>query len=150
MAKNTIFAGGISDVDRALVEEAKSGVSILPGSFMLRTAGLFTNVTVNGEGGAMYIADLNTMKQGGTEDAWVTGDSVKGFYPRAGEQYNVRSAVANYTAVDTPLTVNALGQVRPALTDGTEEVIAYVQEIINVTVAGTLVRVRMANFGRAS
>jgi len=151
MAKNTIFAGGISNVDRPLVEEATCSAAVLPGRFMLRTSGQFVAVTTNGEGGALYIADLNTMKQGGIADTWTSGDTVKGFYPRAGELYNARvAATQNITALDTALAVNAAGQLRIALTDGTEEIVAYAQEVVNVTAADTLVLVRIANFGRAS
>lgn len=149
MAKNTVWAGTIEN--RPLKEECKTAVAtILPGHMLNKTAGLFVPTATNGEAGALYIADLNTPKHGGVNDLWASGDSVGAFYPRAGELYNVRSAVANYTALDTPLTVNASGQVRIALTDGTEEIVAYVQEVVNVTVADTLVRVRMANYGRAS
>lgn len=149
MAKNTVWAGTIGN--RPLKEECKTAVAtILPGHMLNKTAGLFVPTATNGEAGALYIADLNTPKQGGVNDLWASGDSVGAFYPCAGELYNVRSAVANYTALDTPLTVNASGQVRIALTDGTEEIVAYVQEVVNVTVADTLVRVRMANYGRAS
>lgn len=149
MAKNTVWAGTIEN--RPLKDECKTAVAtIKPGHMLNKTAGLFVPTATSGEAAALYIADLNTSKQGGVDELWASGDSVGAFYPRAGELFNVRSAVANYTALDTPLTVNALGQVRIALTDGTEEIIAYVQEVINVTVADTLVRVRMANYGRAS
>lgn len=149
MAKNTVWAGTIEN--RPLKDECKTAVAtIKPGHALNKTAGLFVLTATSGEAGALYIADLNTPKQGGVDDLWASGDSVGAFYPRAGELYNVRSAVANYTALDTPLTVNATGQFRIALTDGTEEIVAYAQEIVNVTVADTLIRVRMANYGRAS
>ena len=150
MAKNTVWAGTIEN--RPLKEECKTAVgTILPGHMLNKTAGLFVPTATNGEAGALYIADLNTPKQGGVDDLWASGDSVGAFYPRAGELYHVRcAATQNITALDTPLTVNASGQVRIALTDGTEEIVAYAQEVINVTAANTLIRVRMANYGRAS
>ncbi len=149
MAKNTIFVGSIEHTPT--VVETKTAVgTILPGHLLNRTAGLFVPTATDGEANALYIADINTMKQGGVDDLWTSGDSVKAFYPVPGDVFHVRSAVANYTALDTPLTVNASGQVRIALTNGTEEIVAYVDEVINVTVANTLVRVRMANYGRAS
>lgn len=149
MAKNTVFAGSV-DHQPTIVEARASTGTIKPGHLLNRVSGQFALTATNGESGALYIADLNSMKQGGIDDAYTSGDTVKAFYPKAGELYHVRSAVANYTAVDTPLTVNAAGQVRVALTDGTEEIVAYVDEVINVTVADSLVRVRMANYGRAS
>lgn len=149
MAKNTIFVGCI-ERQPTVVESKTSVGTIKPGHLLNRSSGSFVLTATDGEANALYIADLNTMKQGGTEDLWASGDTVKAFYPAPGELYHVRSAIANYTAVDTPLTVNAAGQVRVALTNGTEEIVAYVDEVINVTVADTLVRVRMANYGRAS
>jgi hypothetical protein len=150
MAKNTVWVGTLEN--RPLKEEAKTAVgTILPGHALNRTAGLFVPTATNGEAGALYIADLNTPRQGGIDDLWTSGDSVGAFYPRAGELYHVRcAATQNITALDTPLTVNASGQFRIALTDGTEEIVAYAQEVINVSTANTLIRVRMANYGRAS
>lgn len=150
MAKNTIFAGGV-DTNRPIVDEAVCGAIILPGKAMLKSSGSFTLSTVNGEGGAMYIAAENSMKQGTVDDTYASGETVKAFYPRPGEMYNVRVATGNnITAKDTPLTVNAAGRFRIALTDGTEEVLAYADEVVNVAADDVLVRVRWANAGRAS
>jgi hypothetical protein len=146
MPKNTVFAGSVEH-QPTIVEARAAAGNIRPGQLVTRTAGQFA-LTANAQPGALYIADLNSMRQGGIDELYASGDTVKAFYPKAGELFHVRSAVANYTAVDTPLTCNAAGQVRIALTNGTEEIVAYVDEVINVTVADSLVRVRMANYSR--
>lgn len=82
---------------------------------------------------------------GGDIDTLATvGDTGFGIAVRSGEFVNIRSAIANYTSKGVALASNGAGLVAIAATDGTEQILFYTDEIVNVTGAGTLIRVRKA------
>jgi hypothetical protein len=146
MAKNVIYAGPAGQC--AQKAEALAGAAdLLPGMVMEKTAGAFTKHDEAGQGGAVYFANVDFVKQGGVDDLYTNGDTVQAFNPVAGEFYNLLVATGqNITAVDTPLTSNGAGLLRIAATDGSEEVLCYSEEIVN-TAATTSVLVRVAQFG---
>lgn len=152
MAKNTVFAGDIRQRHTSVTEALATPATIKPGHILAKSAGNFILHNVADQGGSLYIADLNTNKQGGMEDTYAAGDTVRAFYPTAGELYHVRVAASqNITAVETPLTSNGDGTLKIASgAAGTQEVFAYADEIINTGASVALVRVRMANYMRSA
>lgn len=146
MAKNIIYAAPIGKQPQ--VAEALAGAAgILPGAVLIKVAGEFVNHNAVGQGGAVYIANINTLAQKGTEDAYANENTVFAFSPAATEQFNVRVAAGNnITALDTALSSDGAGALKIAATDGSEVVLAYAKEVNNFTAAG-LCRVEIASFG---
>jgi hypothetical protein len=83
--------------------------------------------------------------RGGDIDTKATvGDTGEGIKLRSGEFANVRvAATQNITTTGTPLTSNGDGTFKIGV-PGTDDILVYAEEIINVTVAGTLVLVSKA------
>ncbi len=152
MAKNTVFAGDVLNDRPKLVEALATPGTIKPGHILARSAGNFILHNVADQGGSLYIADLDVNKQGGMETLYPAGDTVRAFYPVPGELYHVRVAASqNITAIETALTSNGDGTLKIASgAAGTQEVVAYADEIINTGGAVALVRVRIANFMRSA
>ena len=153
MPKNTVFAGDLHKAANVHHTEAlATPATIKPGHILLKASGKYVLHNVAGQGQSLYIANLNAPKQAGMEDAYAANDTVQAFYPTAGELYNLRVAASqNITALETALTSNGDGTLKIASgAAGTEEVLAYADEIVNTGGAVTLVRVRIANFMRSA
>lgn len=148
MAKNTVFVARATDNTPPESEALAGAAGILPGMLLIKSAGEFIQHNVAGEGGMAYIANMNASVQGQINDAYADGETVNAYEPRPHDYYHVRIAVGqNITAKDTPLTSNGDGYLRVALTNGTEEVIAYADEIADFTSESGLLRVKIGNFG---
>jgi len=141
--KRLIFSGAMTLPAReanALDSDIKPGMSV---------AFAATGVDKNAEastvfGTPLYIADKAMLSAGTVDDTYATGANVIARQLASGECANVRVAVANLTKQGMGLTSNGDGTMKNAATDGTDYITCYSDEIINVTVAGTLVRVRGA------
>ena len=149
MAKNKIYLGPADAANcHALRVEGLADDAILPGTLVKRTAtGLatsdkaatvFNSETIIAEEYGAYV-DL------GVDDTYTVGDTALAVDVRSGEFVNVRVATGqNITTKGTALSSNGDGQFKIAATDGTEQVLLYADEIINVTVNNTLVKARKA------
>lgn len=149
--KNLIFSADASVV-RPVVEEAKvaSGETILPGHIVLKSSGEYINHDSAGNGGKLYVADLNYLEQKNVDEALTVGDTVQAFSPRPGEEYNVMVAASqDITAVDTGLTSNGDGTLKIATVTGAtpDVVLFYADEVINTGGSTALVRCKVANYG---
>jgi hypothetical protein len=149
--KNVIFSADASVV-RPVVEEAiiASGETVLPGHILLKSAGEFISHDAEGNGGKIYIADINYLEQKNVDDALTVGDTVQAFSPRPGEEYNVVVAASqNITALDVGLSSNGDGTLKIAVVTGAtpDVVLFYSDEVINTGGATALVRCKVANYG---
>lgn len=139
---NVIFRGSVETV-KPVQTEALTAASTLPGTLLFKNAGVFTAFNTDGAGAGveLYVADLNTLKQGGVSDAWAAGDTAVAFEPRKGERYNMLVATGQtISAVDTPLAADGAGLLRVGVV-GTDDIICYSDQIIT-TSATTLVAVK--------
>lgn len=149
--KNVIFSAD-AQVVRPVVEEAKvaSGQTILPGHVVVKSSGEFANHSSEGNGGKIYIADLNYLEQKNVDEELTVGDTVYAFSPRPGEEYNVVVAAGNdITAADTALASNGDGTLKIATVTGAtpDVVLFYSDEVINTGASAGLVRCKVANYG---
>jgi hypothetical protein len=146
MAKRKIWAGPAEGanakpllVEGLIVDDFAAGELLVQSASGLATTALASTVL----GQEALIAQEIPASEGGTIDTLATvGDTGKAIAVRSGEFVNVRSAIANYTSKGTALTSNGNGQFKAA--GAADDKIFYIDEIINVTVAGTLVRARKA------
>lgn len=148
--KRTIYVGPAdgSNHKPLRVEGAKAGLSaIVPGETVRLVAGEFQRGNANGTAVLPMFADRNTLLQKGVDDIYDTnGENVIAIQPRSGEFINARIDDAQVLVVGTPLTVALGGSLRVALTDNTEQVVAYSDEALTTVTAtlDQLVRVRIA------
>ena len=126
-------------VEGLVVDDFSAGELLVQSASGLATSALASTVL----GQEAIVAHEIGASVGGDIDTKATvGDTGFGIAVRSGEFVNVRSAVANYTSKGVALTSNGNGQVKIA--GATDDKIFYIDEIINVTVAGTLIRARKA------
>lgn len=120
--------------------------AVVPGTLVaLSSTGLSTSAAAAiAFSQQMMVADKDQMKSKSVDDAWTINESMVAIAPRSGEFLNVMVAAGNnITSRGIPLSRNGAGLLKIALTDGTEQILCYSDEIINVT-AGALVCVRIA------
>lgn len=146
MAKRKIWAGPADGanakpliVEGLVVDDFAAGELLVQSASGLATTALASTVL----GQEVLIAQEIPASEGGDIDTLATvGDTGKAIAVRSGEFVNVRSAIANYTSKGIALTSNGNGQFKIA--GAADDKILYTDEIINVTVAGTLIRARKA------
>jgi len=120
---------------------------ILPGMLVKQAA---TGINKSTEAATVFgsqflIADYDMLAAGYVDDAWTLNENMIARQLPRDMRANVRVATGqNITAVGIGLSSNGDGSLKIAATDGTEEIKCVSDEIINVTVANTLVRVRGA------
>lgn len=154
IAKRTIYVGPADNANtKPLHREAKATqADILPGMAVESVAtGLQKNATAATEfSHLLLIADKDQMRSKSVDDLWAINENMVALQPRSGEVFNVLVADGNnITALDTPITVNGAGKFKIATTPTTigvtsEQVLAYADEVINISGADALVRVRVA------
>lgn len=120
---------------------------ILPGMLVkFAPTGISKSVdasTVFGE--QFLIADYDMLQAGTVDDLWAQNENMISRQLPRDCRANVRVATGqNILRIGTPLSANGDGSLKIAVLDGTEEIKCVSDEIINVTVANTLVRVRGA------
>lgn len=140
--KRLIFCD-LTDMSKTIEVEANA-TDILPGHLVEVTAsGLTLSNDADTVQSATLIADYNYLQDGTVDDLWADNSLVITRNLRTDERANVRVAASqNITARMTPLASNADGTLKIA--EAGDHVRAYADEVINVTTAGTLVRVRGA------
>lgn len=147
---NVVFSGPASSV-RPLSREAavKAGQTILPGNLVIYDAGEWQNHNVAGQGRDFFIADMNVIEQKSVSEALTAGQNHKAFVPEIGSTYNLRVGASQTIIVGTPLTSAGNGNVRVALTNGTEAILFAAEEVIT-TGGGGSARVRARYIGNTA
>jgi len=149
MAKNTIYLGPADSANcHALRVEGLAVDAVLPGSLVKQiTGGLTTSdkAATAFDSQVIVAEEYGSHVAQGVDDAYTIGDVCLGANLRSGEFANVRVATGNNIAVKgTALSSNGDGQFKIALTNGTEQILMYADEVVNVTADNTLVKARKA------
>lgn len=154
IGKRVIYAGPADNDSRKplTVEGVCLTASLLPGTVVEEVAtGLQANAnaaTVFGQ--ELLVADKDQLRSRSVDDAWTQNENMTAIKARSGEFLNVLVEDGNnLTARGIPLSNNGAGLLQiatiPATVGATsEQVLAYSDEIINVSGADALVRVRVA------
>ena len=146
--KRVIYVGPADDANhKPLNVEGEALAAILPGTLVDRVAtgiqALASAATVFGK--QFLVADKDQMRSRSVDDAWTINENMVAIAPRSGEFVNVLVAAGNnITALDTPLSSNGDGTLKIAVADGTEDIVGYAKEVINVTGSAALVCVSPA------
>lgn len=143
MAKNIIFTDAHAPCAQEL---AATEAGILPGSLVKTVANGYakSDVAATVFGNKFLVADYAFLSAGDVSDDYAVGDNVVARELTQDKGANVLVAGSqNITVLNTPLSSNGDGTLKIAATDGTEQILAYADEVINVTTA-QLVRVRGA------
>jgi len=124
---------------------ALNGITIMPGSLVkLSAGGLFTTHSTTGKkGDFIYVMHADTL-QGGTCDTTVASMTTGiGEFAETGRELAVLVTASTALVMDSPLTSNGAGVLRIGVI-GTDEIIAYSQEVFTTPASAQLVRVRFA------
>lgn len=129
------------------VEGVATEAGILPGSIVQQVVGGLevndTAATVFAQ--ALLVADKDQQRSKSVDDAWTINENMVAVQPRSGEFFNGLVADGNnITSRGVALTRDGAGLFAIAATDGTEDIVAYADEIVNVSGADALVRMKKA------
>lgn len=146
MAKRKIWVGPADGANaKPLIVEGLAVDDFQAGELLVQSAtGLATSTnasTVLGQE-AIVAHEIGASVGGDIDTLATVGDTAQGIAVRSGEFVNIRMSVANITTKGLAITSNANGRFK--LAGAADDKIFYSDEIINVTVAGTLVRARKA------
>tara|TARA_R100000544_G_C2182737_1_gene37709 strand:+ start:40 stop:489 length:450 start_codon:yes stop_codon:yes gene_type:complete len=149
MAKNTIYLGPADSANcHALRVEGLAVDAVLPGSLVTQTAaGIATSAKAATafDSQVLVAEEYGSHVDQGVNDAYTIGDVALSVNLRSGEFANVRVATGNnITTKGTALSSNGDGQFKIAATDGTEQILMYADEVVNVAANNTLVKARKA------
>lgn len=149
IGKRTIYAGPADGANHkpAQGEAVATEAGILPGMILARAAAN-AGVEISDTAATVFgvqtmVANRNYLLQKTVDEAWTADENMNFIYPRSGEYINQLVATGQALVVGTALTRAAGGLLTIAATDGTEEIVAYSDEIVTTT-ASQLVRVRYA------
>lgn len=147
LGKRVIYAGPAEGgtCQPLKVEGIALSAATLPGTVMALVAtGLEDSTVASTVFGQLFlVADKDQLRTRSVDDAWTQNESMAAIQPRSGEYVNVLVASGNnITSRGVALARDGAGKLAIAATDGTVEIVAYSDEIINVT-ADTLVRVKI-------
>lgn len=149
MAKRKIYLGPVdSGVNGPLIVEGLAVDAFTPGDLLEQTsAGLATSnnaaTVFNSE--CLVASEISESEGGTISTAYTIGDTAEAIAVRSGEFVNVVVAASqNITSKGVALSSNGLGRLKIALTDGTEQVLFYSDEIVNTGASAALVTVRKA------
>lgn len=145
--KNSIFVGGVGRIKQTIEGLAQS--AFMPGQLLARAAAGAIDVTTKASttfGNEFLICDDQAQTVGGsTTTAVVSGDTIKAISVNSGDFVLLSFAASqNVTSKGLPVASNGDGDFKLGATDGTEQLFAVTEEVINVGVggAGTLVLCR--------
>lgn len=154
IGKRLIFVGPADGSNhKPLNVEGKSiTASVKPGTILEEVAtGLQLNATAATVfGQELLVADKDQMRSKSVDDVWTINENIVALKLRSGELANVLVADGNnLLARGVPLSLNGAGLLKIAVTPAvvgvtSEQVLCYSDEIINVSGADALVRVRVA------
>ena len=149
MAKRKIYLGPIdSGLNGPLIVEGLAVDAFTAGELLVQTAsGLATSsiaaTVFNSE--CLVASEISESEGGTIATAHIIGDTAEAIAVRSGEFVNVAVAASqNITSKGTALSSNGNGTLKIALTNGTEQVLFYSDEIVNTGGAVALVTVRKA------
>lgn len=146
IGKRKIYVGPADGAnDKPLNIEGKAIAAIAPGTILKRVAtGLDANdVAATVFGQQLIVADKDQMRTKTVDDNWTINENMVGIALRSGEFANLLVATGQTLIAGDALSRNGAGLLKKALTDGTEEIVAFADEAIT-TAATTLVAVRVA------
>ena len=143
--KNSIFVGGVVRTKQTIEGVAQSAFK--PGQLLARGAAGAIDVTAKASttfGNEFLICDDQAQTVGGSTSTAVTsGDTIKAISVNSGDFVLLSFATGqNVTTKGAPVASNGDGDFKLGATDGTEQIFAVTEEVINVTAAGTLVLCR--------
>ncbi len=154
IGKRLIYVGPADGSNhKPLNVEGKSiTASVLPGTIVEAVA---TGLQLNASAATLFgqellVADKDQMRTLSVDDAWTQDENMVAIKARSGEFLNVLVADGNnILATGTPLSLDGSGVLKIAVTPATvgatsEQVLCYSDEIINVSGADALVRIRVA------
>ena len=149
MAKRKIYLGPVdSGVNGPLIVEGLAVDAFTAGELLEQTAsGLATSnnaaTVFNSE--CLVASEIPESEGGSITTAYTIGDTAEAIAVRSGEFVNVVVAAAqNITSKGVALSSNGDGKLKIALTNGTEQVLFYSDEIVNTGGSAALVTVRKA------
>lgn len=146
IGKRTIFVAPVDGSDsKPLNTEAVATEAIAPGSTVSKAAAGFalSDVAATVFGQLWLVADKDQQRSKSVDDAWTIDENMVAIQPRSGEMINALVATGQDLEIGTALTRAAGGLLTIALTNGTNEIVAYSDEDVTTT-ASQLVRVRKA------
>ena len=143
--KNSIFVGGVGRIKQTVEGLAQSAFK--PGQLLARGASDAIDVTAKAAttfGNEFLICDDQQQTLGGSTSTAVTvGDTVEVISVNTGDFVLLSFATGqNVTSEGLPVASNGDGDFKLGATNGTEQLFAVTEEVINVTAAGTLVLCR--------
>lgn len=126
--------------------------SVLPGTILEGSStSLATNVNpATTFGQELIVADKDQQRSRSVDDVWAQNETIVAIKARSGDFLNILVADGNdITAQGVPLSLNGAGLLKIATVPATvgatsEQVLCYSDEIINVSGADALVRIRVA------
>ena len=147
IGKRVIYVGPADSAEsKPLKVEGIAQDAVVAGTLVAQSsAGLSTSAAAaTAFSQQMLVADKDEHRSRSVDDPWTVNESMVAIAPRSGEFLNVMVAAGNnITSRGLPLTRNGAGMLALAATDGTEQILCYSDEIVNVT-ANALVCVRIA------
>lgn len=154
IGKRVIFVGPADDSNHKPlnIEGVSLTASVLPGTILEQVA---TGLQLNANAATLFgqeliVADKDQQRTKSVDDEWLINENIVALKARSGELFNILVANGNnITAKGVPLSLNGAGILKiatvPATVDNTsEQILAYSDEIINVTGSDLLVSVRVA------
>jgi hypothetical protein len=149
MAKRKIYLGPIdSGLNGPLTVEGLVVDAFTAGELLVQTSsGLATSTIAatvfNSE--CLVASEISESEEGLITTPYTVGDTAAAIAVRSGEFVNaVVAASQNITSKGTALSSNGDGTLKIAVTDGTEQVLFYSDEIVNTGGSVALVTVRKA------
>ena len=144
--KRKIFVGPVDGANpKPLNVEGKAIAAIAPGTTLKQTTtGLdASDIAATVFGQLWLVADYDQQRSKSVDDAWVINENMVAIQPRSGELINALVVTGQDLDPGTALARNGAGLLVIALTNGTNEIVAYSDEDVTTT-ATQLVRVRKA------
>ena len=149
MSRNKIWLGPADGSNaKALLVEGAAVDAIVPGSLVVRSA---SGLATSGLAATVFNSETIVAQEQGSHvgavitDAYTIGETAKGVKARSGEFLLVRVAASqNITSKGVALSSNGDGTLKIALTDGTEQILFYSEEIVNTGGSVALVVVSKA------
>ena len=137
---NRINLDGKSDTRTALTAAA-----LLPGTLAkLDANGAFVvHATAGKKQDFVYVLNVDTLQGKKVTETIASGDTALGEYAETGRELAALVVATAALKIDTPLTSDGAGKLKIA-TLGTDEVIAYSQEVVTIGATADLARVRFA------
>lgn len=144
--KRTVHVGRADGAEsHPIIIEDVATTAIKPGAFLAWSgSGVAASPVAATVFGQMpLIADASRIEQNDIDTDYAISDRVYAFQPQRGELYNVRMATGQVLIRGSALSrAGTTGRLKLALTNGTEEIVAYSDEALTTAANDQLVRVR--------